>query len=382
MIYNFKNTNFLYEVTSLECNVVVCGADRVGKDAFLSMNDCMHNINVVAVLDDKRDTIHGLEHLGKIVHPLSAIVDLDYDYFIIAADDEESFNRMKVTAIQVYNVDFTKILVYSSPTPKQILLPRLDKIPFISKRIYFLMERLLDERENCQKQVEDELKALSNIIKHERIWLNYREWHADENNRCAYLQVPKVASTSITKAIRRIGDTHGLLVSDIEGETRYRYNLPKEFDGFKFTFVRNPFARIVSCYRNRVEGRNQAFFRYYKIIGLDQDYGFDSFVRAISEVPDEWAERHFASQYFQVYKDGKCLVDFIGHFENLTEDYKKISDKYGLIPLEHRNASTKYDYRDFYTEELANLVYERYKIDFDTFGYNAEYDDLINYIRR
>jgi hypothetical protein len=244
------------------------------------------------------------------------------------------------------------------------------------------MEKLMTEGESCQSQVADELKSLSNIIKHKRIWLNYREWHTDENRRCAYLQVPKVASTSITKAIRKIGDTNGLLVSDIEGETRYRYSLPEDFKGFKFTFVRNPFARTVSCYRNRVEGRDQSFFRYYKIIGLEKDYGFESFVRAISEVPDEWSERHFASQYFQIYNDGDCLVDYIGRFERLSEEYDIISSKYGLLPLEHKNASTKYDYRDYYTEELANLVYNRYKVDFDTFGYDEEYTKLIDYIRR
>lgn len=118
MIYNYIKTDFLYESSSEDCNVVIYGADRIGKDAFLSMNDCMPNINLVAVLDDKRDAIHGLEHLGKLVQPLSMISKLDYDYFIIAAPDEESFCKMEINARQTYNVDSSKILVYSTPTPK------------------------------------------------------------------------------------------------------------------------------------------------------------------------------------------------------------------------------------------------------------------------
>lgn len=79
MIFNYIKTNFIYESSASDCKVVICGADRTGKDAFLSMNDCMHNINVVAVLDDRRDDIHGLEHLGKIVQPISEISKLCCD---------------------------------------------------------------------------------------------------------------------------------------------------------------------------------------------------------------------------------------------------------------------------------------------------------------
>lgn len=376
-----KDTRFLFDQNAENCKVVIYGAGRAGKDAFLTMNNCMQNIEVIAVLDDNRINIHGLEHLGNFVKPLSKMPTSEYDYFVIAAHTEELWHVMKDKAIQNQGINPDKILVYFSPTPRQLIFPRISTIPFVNQRIYMLLEKMIIEGDKCKGQVEDELKALANIIKHEIIWLNYREWHTDEKKQCAYLQMPKVASTSLTKTIRKIGDTHGLLVSDIEGETRYRYRLPDDFNGFKFTFVRNPFARTVSCYRNRVEGREIAFFRYYKLIGLEKDYGFENYVKAIANVPDEWAERHFASQYFQAYENGKCIVDFVGRFENLNDDYEWIRKRYDLEPLEHRNASSKYDYRDFYTEELAELVYRRYKIDFETFGYKEEYVKLLDYIR-
>lgn len=65
----------------------------------------------------------------------------------------------------------------------------------------------------------------------------------------------------------------------------------------------------------------------------------------------------------------------------MFEEYEVIRTKYGLDPLEHKNSSSKYDYRDYYTEELVNLVYRRYKIDFETFGYEDEYERLMSYVK-
>lgn len=376
----FRNTGFMYEQGTENYHVVIYGAGRAGKDAYLAMNTCMSHIQVIAVLDDERKNIHSLQHLGDFVEPLCKIRELNFDYVVIAAQTEETWYKMADKVLHSCEIEKEKILIYLPPTPKQLILPRLETSSFLRERVYMLMERLLKEGDTCKEQVRNELKALSNIVKHEIIWLNYREWHADENKRCAYLQMPKVASTSLTKTIRKIPD--GLFVSDVEGETRYYYRLPEDFDGFKFTFVRNPFARTVSCYRNKIEGKDIPKLRYYKVIGLEKDYGFEAYVKAIARIPDEWAERHFATQYFQAYEDGKCIVDYVGRFENLHEEYEEIRKKYGLEELEHKNASSAYDYRDYYTEELAELVYNRYKIDFETFGYEDEYERLLEYLRK
>lgn len=395
MCQSFRDSRFLYEPKKKEYRVVIYGAGRAGKDAYLAMDLCMPQIRVLAVLDDNRDTIHSLQHLGHFVEPLERARQFSFqeaqsngtapercraDYMVIAAHTQETWHQMKDRVLRMGAVPRDRILIYLPPEPRQLILPKLGESRFLSKRVYRLMERLLQEGDACKELVQDELKALSNIIKHEIIWLNYREWHADEKKQCAYLQVPKVASTSLTKTIRKIPD--GLFVSDVEGETRYYYRLPEDFDGFKFTFVRNPFARTVSCYRNKIEGKNPPRLRYYKVIGLEKDYGFGEYVRAIATIPDEWAERHFATQYFQIYDHGKCLVDYIGRFENLHEEYEKIRQKYGLEPLEHKNASSVYDYRDYYTEELAELVYNRYRIDFETFDYEEEYPKLLEYLQR
>lgn len=373
----YNSTEILYKSNSAPVRVVLYGAGRAGKDAYLSFGFMESKISIISIHDDYRNTIHSLEHLGDFVKPITEIPLNGYDYFVIAAHLPDTAHIMAECAIK-NGVKKESVLIYVSPEPRFFILPKIKSDDFLRNRIYFLLEELLSESGN-EELVKNELKALSNIIKHDIIWKNYREWHADEKKQCAYLQMPKVASTSLIKTIRKIPD--GLFVSDVEGETRYYYHLPDDFKGFKFTFVRNPFARIVSCYRNKIEDNPVHGLRYYKIIGFENDYGFESFVRNIVRIPDEWAERHFASQYFQAYDKGKLLVDYVGHFETLYDDYEKIKNRYGLGELEHRNASSSYDYRDYYTVELAELVYQRYKIDFTTFDYEDEYDKLIKYIK-
>lgn len=392
----YRKSDFLYDSDDKQYKVLIYGAGRVGKDAYLSLHQCMPHIEVLAVLDDYRDNIHGLQHLGDFVEPSEKIVSYSFtansenaiatvDYLVIAAQLEETWHDMADKVHKNYNIPKEKIIAYVPPTPKQLLIPHMTNNEFLCKRLYMLLEYLYSNGDSCRNLVYDELKAWANIVKHEIIWLNYREWHANEDNTCAYLQMPKVASTSLTKTIRKIPDellTSGKIVSDIEGPTRYYYELPDDFSGFKFTFVRNPFARAVSCYRNKIEGKEKSKLRYFKVIGLEKDYGFERYVKSISTIPDEWAERHFATQFFQVYKNGKCIVDYVGRFENLFEEYEVIKQKYGLEELEHKNASSRYDYRDYYTEELVELVYRRYKIDFEVFGYEEEYEKLMTYVKQ
>jgi chondroitin 4-sulfotransferase 11 len=68
---------------------------------------------------------------------------------------------------------------------------------------------------------------------------------------------------------------------------------------------------------------------------------------------------------------GAMLVDFVGRFETLQQDYALISEKIngGLAPLSHINRSMHRHYTDYYTPALAAKVASRYRADIDRFGY-------------
>jgi hypothetical protein len=72
---------------------------------------------------------------------------------------------------------------------------------------------------------------------------------------------------------------------------------------------------------------------------------------------------------------GNLIVDFIGRFERLEEDYAYILRRigFGVTALPRRRAATdRRDYRQYYTDELAQLVATHYRDDIERFGYRFE----------
>ena len=68
---------------------------------------------------------------------------------------------------------------------------------------------------------------------------------------------------------------------------------------------------------------------------------------------------------------GNIAVDFIGRFENIKEDFKKITDKLNIKrTLKKTNTSKrKEDYRLYYDEETKAIVNEVYRKDIQLFNY-------------
>ena len=165
---------------------------------------------------------------------------------------------------------------------------------------------------------------------------------------------------------------------------------------FKFTFVRNPFSRLASCYRERIilgsiyypsaTGYFQDTYIYYKQYPLAMGMPFEDFVMMIAKIPDSLADRHFKSQSSTIYDlNGRKRVDFIGKIEEAARDWPLIAKRFGFDTVLAQLNTTystkehpkkKWDYRSLYTPFLLDKVYHRYKQDIELFGYEAEYQIL------
>lgn len=64
------------------------------------------------------------------------------------------------------------------------------------------------------------------------------------------------------------------------------------------------------------------------------------------------------------------MVDFVGRFENIEEDFRAICRKVGITAsLPHVNKSKRTDYRDYYDAETRDLTARLYAEDIERFGY-------------
>jgi hypothetical protein len=199
--------------------------------------------------------------------------------------------------------------------------------------------------------------------------------------KLVYVPVPKVANRSIKAAL---ADYAGMPYTDPHeaGWQTIPLRQLATLEGyFRFTFVRNPLDRLLSCYAQKMVlyarqmGLPLLFWRYGKRFWPEMS--FAEFVEAVAAVPDHLADRHFRSQHTFIYDEGKLLVDFVGRFEQLETDWSTLCQQVGIGTLPHYNPSPHKPYTEMYTRELARLAAKRYEKDIEVLGYWAEIEPLL-----
>lgn len=197
-----------------------------------------------------------------------------------------------------------------------------------------------------------------------------------EQGRLIFYPMPKAGSSTVKAMLRQLDGLR-------KGEKLPRY-APDElrtprYDGyFRFTFVRNPWDRLVSCYCEKVLNRRPE--RFWKFI---EEYphtrfekmSFGDFVRFICYVPRDLCNRHFRPQVDMLCEE----IGFIGRFERYAEDFTRLVEQGGIDGKFLKLCDTKLNqsfhergrrhYTDYYDDKLRRLVAEKYKDDIERFDY-------------
>ena len=178
-----------------------------------------------------------------------------------------------------------------------------------------------------------------------------------------YFMVPKCATRSLLNYFVRAGNmNYGATHTINRGGYSKRY--------FQFTFVRNPYSRIVSCYLNKVTNTTQeAINKILKPHNLQHNMSFEAFVKKICF--DKKCEQHWCPQTMFVPK----TIDYIGYLETFNKDFKCILREIGLprFPIGRANPTShkrNKPWQQFYTPKLQEMVFKKYKQDFIRFGYD------------
>lgn len=187
--------------------------------------------------------------------------------------------------------------------------------------------------------------------------------------KCIFVHIPKNAGLSVCYTLfGNTGGSHRKIVDYKEifsPKTFLRY--------YKFTFVRNPYDRLVSTYFFLKKGGLTEKDRIWSDANLGAYSNFESFVKGWLQEENIHNSLHFQHQYsFLEDENGEIKLDFIGQFENIETDFLTISTKLGIDrKLKKSNASVRNeDYRSYYNEETRKIVSEVYEKDIRLFNYS------------
>ncbi|XP_055061864.1 carbohydrate sulfotransferase 12 [Misgurnus anguillicaudatus] len=166
----------------------------------------------------------------------------------------------------------------------------------------------------------------------------------------------------------------------------------------KFIFVRDPFVRLISAFRNKFDQPNEDFYKQFGSVML-QRYAqilnppssakeafatgirpsFANFVKYLLDSQTE-NEEPFNEHWRQVYRlCHPCQIeyDFVGKLETLDEDAKHLlkilgMDQIHFPPGYHDRTATNWEREWFATISLADRtkLYNLYEPDFRLFGYD------------
>jgi len=203
--------------------------------------------------------------------------------------------------------------------------------------------------------------------------------------RCLFVHIPKTGGTSVEVALGMHGDwavenrdsLFGTIRSaDLVGRgylSRFLQHLtldevrqlsPECGELFSFSFVRNPWDRMVSSYCNpdpdMLDGARASGV---ELTGLD----FPEFVRRTEAVE----HIHLLPQHrFVTDRQRGIAVNSLGRFETLEADFESLCRALQVeARLPHENASEHIHYREYHTDETRDAVARRYRQDIDLFDY-------------
>jgi len=222
--------------------------------------------------------------------------------------------------------------------------------------------------------------------------------------RLIYVGVPKAASSTIKRSLSKLTASNtdalqalhkrgesGLLSPSEYGVAQF-HKLATAPDTLRFSFVRNPYERLVSCWADKFQGQPlvagdpfvNVYLAYRKEADRSLPHGRDAvlpfpvFIEMAVATCLMRIDPHWSLQDDLISMPGITL-DLIGKAENFDADFRRVNAHIGAsepvtsepVPKRNMNASRHSPSRDYFDDALARRVHRAFERDFDRFGYPA-----------
>ena len=215
-----------------------------------------------------------------------------------------------------------------------------------------------------------------------------------------YIAVPKCATTTIKGALAAMDGgappppdklhmrRHSRLFSPARVGISAFHRLALSPNAFRFSFVRNPYARLVSAWADKYRSRPlvpgnrfiDVYLKHRAAIdhtlphGPGQTLTFAQFATFAAATANRRLDPHWQLQDDIVSMPGVKL-DHIGKVEAFCDDIVPVLDHADASQTTrawvriHQNTTNHLPWPDYYDADLAATVYRAYERDFDRFGY-------------
>lgn len=212
----------------------------------------------------------------------------------------------------------------------------------------------------------NELQELRRTVRGET--LSLQEF---DKKKAIFVHIPKCAGIAVKKA----------LFDDLSGGHTKLTTYCRAFEPdlflsyFKFTFIRNPWDRLVSAYHYLSNGGYGARDREWFERELATYNDFDDFVCNWLRPENLHKHIHFCPQvdFVEDRNHRGVGVDYLGFYENIEEDFNYIANRIGVAKtLQKRNSSSHSSYKQYYREATREIVRSVYRKDIERFGYNFD----------
>ena len=215
-------------------------------------------------------------------------------------------------------------------------------------------------------------------------------------HRCIFIHIPKAAGSSIEKKLgffgeladgvqdhRRIRDIEPLPISKwlqsnywpsiearVKGVIKQRRHISSQnyHQYYKFTFVRNPWARSYSWYRNVIRDP-----QHQRVLNVSPDCSFKEFLTHHLD-DSNWAMQPQLDWITDA--QGLIPLDCIGRFENLQDDFAKVCHALGIedvnLPtlLKHSSGNgANVHYTEAFDAESQDIIATAFKEEIEYFKF-------------
>lgn len=187
----------------------------------------------------------------------------------------------------------------------------------------------------------------------------------DHKNKCIFIHIPRTGGTSIEGAFDIEMNYNNYAEKHLSAsETRKLIGVGTWNNYYKFAIVRNPYSRLVSCWKRGFYAPRNAANLYDFVCNFKP------------------AKHEVNSPFYHEILD--IPLDYICKFESLNENFNEICAKLKLdLKLPHlEKSNSKSSYQKYYDKRTKAIVKFLYRKDLKIYDYSFEDLDSSTYLNK